>query len=127
MPISKTISPRIGVSFPITERTVLHYNYGHFYQMPPVSRMRYFKYFRPTQLLEQIIEENRLAISEGRDPVHIPSVGSNHERVIFLNIDPLPPQKTIMVEICLKHSFMDKAYLNPVSYTHLTLPTIYSV
>ena len=116
VPISKTISPRIGVSFPITERTVLHYNYGHFYQMPPVSRMRYFKYFRPTQLLEQIIEENRLAISEGRDPVHIPSVGSNHERVIFLNIDPLPPQKTIMVEIGLKHSFMDKAYLNLVAY-----------
>ena len=116
LPSSNTISPRIGVSFPITEKTVLHYNYGHFYQMPPVSRMRYFKYFRPTQLLEQIIEENRIAALENRDPRHIPSVGSNHERVIFLNIDPLPPQKTIMVEIGLKHNFNDKAYINIIAY-----------
>ncbi|OUX35471.1 MAG: hypothetical protein CBE24_00065 [bacterium TMED264] len=116
VPSRHMLSPRIGASFPITENTVLHYNYGHFYQMPPVSRMRYFKYFRPTQLLEQLIEENRLAELENRDPNHIPSVGSNHERVIFLNIDPLPPQKTIMIEIGLKHNFRNKLFFNIVAY-----------
>jgi len=29
------ISPRIGVSHPITERDVLHFTYGHYYQIPP--------------------------------------------------------------------------------------------
>ena len=55
LPIWNMFSPRIGVSFPITENTLLHYNYGYFYQMPPISRMRYFRYFRPTPLLEQIL------------------------------------------------------------------------
>ena len=55
LPSYQMVSPRFGVSFPITESTVLHYNYGHFYQMPPINRMRYFRYFRPTPLLEQII------------------------------------------------------------------------
>jgi len=116
LPKNNMLSPRIGVSFPITENTVLHYNYGHFYQMPPISRMRYFKYFRPTPLLEKIIDENTLAEQEGREPNHIPSIGSDHERVIFLNIDPLPPQKTIMVEIGLKHNFRDKLFFNLVAY-----------
>ena len=116
LPSYQMVSPRFGVSFPITESTVLHYNYGHFYQMPPINRMRYFRYFRPTPLLEQIIEENRLAEQEGREPNHIPSAGSNHERVVFLNVDPLPPQKTIMVEIGLKHNFRNKIFLNLVDY-----------
>ena len=49
LPSYQMVSPRFGVSFPITESTVLHYNYGHFYQMPPIKRMRYFRYFRPIQ------------------------------------------------------------------------------
>lgn len=31
------ISPRLGVSFPITERTVLFFSYGHFYQLPELQ------------------------------------------------------------------------------------------
>ena len=30
-------SPRIGVSFPITDRGIIHFSYGHFFQMPPFS------------------------------------------------------------------------------------------
>ncbi len=30
-------SPRLGVSFPVTERSKLYFNYGHFYQRPAVS------------------------------------------------------------------------------------------
>jgi outer membrane receptor protein involved in Fe transport len=30
------ISPRIGVSHPITERDVLHFTYGHYFQTPPL-------------------------------------------------------------------------------------------
>ena len=31
------LSPRVGVSFPITESSKLYFNYGHFYQRPPIS------------------------------------------------------------------------------------------
>ncbi|RKY98422.1 MAG: hypothetical protein DRQ10_07435, partial [Candidatus Hydrothermota bacterium] len=33
------LSPRIGVSHPISERDVLHFTYGHYYQIPPLSYM----------------------------------------------------------------------------------------
>jgi len=33
------LSPRLGVSFPITESSKLYFNYGHFYQRPPVDFM----------------------------------------------------------------------------------------
>ena len=33
------ISPRIGVAFPITDRGILHFSYGHFYQMPTLRRL----------------------------------------------------------------------------------------
>lgn len=28
-------SPRLGISFPITDRGIIHFSYGHFFQMPP--------------------------------------------------------------------------------------------
>jgi outer membrane receptor protein involved in Fe transport len=30
-----TVSPRLGISFPITDRGIIHFSYGHFYQLPP--------------------------------------------------------------------------------------------
>ena len=35
--IQTYISPRLGVSFPITESSKMYFNYGHFYQAPQVS------------------------------------------------------------------------------------------
>lgn len=29
------LSPRLGISFPITDRGIIHFSYGHFFQMPP--------------------------------------------------------------------------------------------
>ena len=29
------ISPRLGVSFPITDKGIIHFSYGHFFQIPP--------------------------------------------------------------------------------------------
>lgn len=31
------LSPRIGISFPITDQGIIHFSYGHFFQMPPFS------------------------------------------------------------------------------------------
>ena len=33
------LSPRLGVSFPLTESSKLYFNYGHFYQRPPISML----------------------------------------------------------------------------------------
>ncbi|MEO8398984.1 MAG: TonB-dependent receptor, partial [Ignavibacteriaceae bacterium] len=33
------ISPRIGVSFPITDKGIIHFSYGHFFQMPPFQNL----------------------------------------------------------------------------------------
>ena len=33
------ISPRIGISHPISERDVLHFTYGHYFQIPPFSQI----------------------------------------------------------------------------------------
>jgi len=32
-------SPRIGVAFPITDQGILHFSYGHFYQMPTMRNL----------------------------------------------------------------------------------------
>jgi len=37
--IQVKLSPRLGVSFPITENSKLYFNYGHFYQRPAVAFM----------------------------------------------------------------------------------------
>lgn len=36
-PAKQQLSPRVGVSFPITDRGMIHFSYGHFYQMPPFA------------------------------------------------------------------------------------------
>ena len=33
------VSPRLGVSFPITDEGILHFSYGHFYQIPTLRRL----------------------------------------------------------------------------------------
>lgn len=38
--VKKTMwSPRLGVAFPITDEGVLHFSYGHFYQMPTLRNL----------------------------------------------------------------------------------------
>ncbi|NQV50317.1 MAG: TonB-dependent receptor [Candidatus Marinimicrobia bacterium] len=34
-----SISPRLGVSFPITDKGYLHFSYGHFYQLPTLTAL----------------------------------------------------------------------------------------
>ncbi|RPI74437.1 MAG: TonB-dependent receptor [Ignavibacteriales bacterium] len=110
------ISPRFGVSFPITENSLLHFNYGHFYQMPLLDQMFEFGYFRPVNLVEQIIAEDILAALEGREPNHIRSNDGDPERVVAYTVEPLQPQKTIMFEVGIKHNFEEIAVLDVTAF-----------
>ncbi|MBW7888457.1 MAG: TonB-dependent receptor [Bacteroidetes bacterium] len=38
-PVKQMLSPRIGVSYPITDRGMIHFSYGHFFQMPQLRRL----------------------------------------------------------------------------------------
>lgn len=110
------LSPRFGVSFPITENSLLHFNYGHYYQMPVLDQMFEFLYFRPVNLVEQIIAERNLAQQEGREPRHIPSNDGDPERVVAYTVEPLKPQKTIMFEAGIKHNFNDIVVLDVTAF-----------
>jgi len=44
------ISPRLGISHPITTNTKLYFNYGHFYSMAPTADMYHIDYGQPGRL-----------------------------------------------------------------------------
>ncbi|RKZ27546.1 hypothetical protein DRQ20_00115 [bacterium] len=70
-------SPRIGFSHPITERDVLHFTYGHYFQIPPMY----------------ILYRNYTWDFTGAFPL----VG---------NAD-IQPEKTVSYEVGIKHAFSD--------------------
>jgi outer membrane receptor protein involved in Fe transport len=53
--IKYAISPRLGVSFPITDRGVIHFSYGHFFQIPRFERLYENPRFKISQLSSGII------------------------------------------------------------------------
>ena len=110
------VSPRLGISFPVTDNSLLHFNYGHFMQMPPVNRMFEFTYWRPVYITESIIAEKEKAEEEGRDPEHTPSASGDPERVIILSTASLKPEKTVMFEVGIKHHFENFAFLGITAY-----------
>lgn len=105
------ISPRIGVSFPITDATVLHFNYGHFYQMPPVDRMFEWGYFRPEYIVKGI-----QAAQSDPSVQHVKSNDGDPERVVFLSREPLRPAKTVSFEVGVKHNFNELAVLEVTGF-----------
>ena len=49
------ISPRIGVSHPLSENTVIHFFYGHFYQRPSWSKMFGFPFINFTEDMSTVL------------------------------------------------------------------------
>lgn len=43
------VSPRLGISFPITDRGILHFSYGHFFQIPSFENLYYNSDYLVTQ------------------------------------------------------------------------------
>ena len=48
-PLRAAVSPRIGISHPITKSSVLHFSYGHFHQRPSWSKMFGFPVVKYTE------------------------------------------------------------------------------
>ncbi len=83
-----SFNPRLGISFPITDNSVFHFSYGHFYQVPAINAQYEFSYFRPVSVIKGD-----------------PSTDSDPERVINMTLEPLKPEKTIQFEMGIKHHF----------------------
>lgn len=81
-----TLSPRLGISFPITDQGIIHFSYGHFYQLPPYS----FLYTNPT------FEDN----------VAIPTFGNAN----------LNPEKTVTYEIGLQQQLTETVAFNVTAF-----------
>ncbi|MFH1198171.1 MAG: carboxypeptidase-like regulatory domain-containing protein [bacterium] len=75
-----SLSPRLGIAFPITDRGVIHFSYGHFFQIPEF------------QFLYQN-SEFKIASGSGQ------SVLGNQD---------LEPQKTVMYEIGLQQQLTEE-------------------
>lgn len=86
---SSQFSPRLGVSYPITETSVMYFSYGHFFQVPPYSLI----YTNPNFLIES-----------GRPTQNLLGGGD------------LKPEKTVTYEMGFKQSFEDMFALDASIY-----------
>ncbi|MGE5402841.1 MAG: TonB-dependent receptor [Ignavibacteriales bacterium] len=78
------LSPRIGISYPITDKGIIHLSYGHFYQMPPFQYLYNNANFKTS-------------FSSG-----FPTYGNAN----------LNPEKTITYEFGLQQQLMDNLAFN---------------
>jgi outer membrane receptor protein involved in Fe transport len=81
-------SPRIGIAHPISERTSIHFAYGHFFQVP-----RFYDLYR-NNALRDILVNDALVGNPG-----------------------LKPEKTVSYELGIQHQFSDDWAVNLTAYT----------
>ena len=91
--VQSQISPRIGISYPITENGAVHISYGHFFQVPPFE----YLYKNPNY---------RIALS-GDLPELIGNVIGNPD---------LKPQQTVMYELGLQQELTPELGVNVTTY-----------
>lgn len=86
-------SPRVGISYPITDRGAIHISYGHFFQIPPFENL----YRNPNF---------RIPLT-GDFPANIGNTIGNTD---------LEPQQTIMYEIGLQQALTDELGVTITGY-----------
>ena len=87
------ISPRLGISYPISDKGALHISYGHFFQVPP------FQYL--------FNNPNFRIPLTGNYPQYVGSTIGNAD---------LKPQKTIMYELGLQQELTPELGINLTAY-----------
>ncbi len=87
------ISPRVGISYPITDRGAVHVSYGHFFQIPPFE----FLYRNP----------NFRIPLRGNFPNQVGQTIGNAD---------LEPQKTVVYEIGLQQGLTDELGFTVTGY-----------
>ena len=85
--VKQMLAPRLGISFPVTDRAKLHFTYGHYYQMP-----------RGDDLYENLNFDVRGAIRRKGNP-------------------DLEPEKTIAYEVGIAQQFTDDLTADITGFT----------
>ena len=85
--VKRTLAPRLGMSFPITDRAKLHFTYGHYYQIP-----------RGDDLYENLYFDMRGAIRRKGNP-------------------DLEPEKTIAYEVGVAQQLTDDLTVDLTGFT----------
>ena len=85
--VKQTLAPRLGMSFPITDRAKLHFTYGHYYQIP-----------RGDDLYENLYFDMRGAIRRRGNP-------------------DLEPEKTIAYEVGVAQQLTDDLTVDLTGFT----------
>lgn len=100
------VSPRVGVSHPVTENTVLHFQYGHFNQRPSWNKMFGFPFisFQETADLSQLL-----------DP-YFQTTTYMDQWQGFQGNPLMSYQKTVQYEIGLVHNISDAFRLDATAY-----------
>ncbi|MEE8437378.1 MAG: TonB-dependent receptor [Candidatus Neomarinimicrobiota bacterium] len=91
---TQKISPRIGIAYPITDRGVIHFSYGHFFQTPPFQYLYFNSEFE--------VRSGPLNKNEGKgvyDRVY--SIDPEAEGNKMGNAE-LKPQQTVIYELGLQ-------------------------
>jgi outer membrane receptor protein involved in Fe transport len=87
------VSPRLGISYPISDKGAVHISYGHFFQIPPFD----YLYRNPNF---------RIPLTGDVNPINQNTIG---------NAD-LKPQQTVMYEIGLQQEIFTDFGINVTSY-----------
>lgn len=86
-------SPRLGIAFPITDRGIIHFSYGHFFQIPPYANL----YDNPEFEIEG-------------GPVSRGGAGK------ILGNANLKPQKTVIYELGLQQQLTESIGMEVIGY-----------
>lgn len=87
------VSPRLGISYPISDKGAVHISYGHFFQIPPFD----YLYRNPNF---------RIPLTNDVNPINQNTIG---------NAD-LKPQQTVMYEIGLQQELFTDFGINVTTY-----------
>lgn len=92
--VKSQFSPRLGISYPISDKSAIHISYGHFFQIPPFESL----YRNPNF---------RIPLT-GNFPANVGKIIGNSN---------LQPQKTIMYEIGLQQQLSDDYVITITAYS----------
>lgn len=98
------VAPRLGISHPITDNTVLHFSYGHFYQRPSWSKMFGF----PTV---SYVEDDSAALDQYGDQKTF-----MEEWHGYYGNPKLTYEKTIQYEIGVEHNLANLMMIDVTGY-----------
>src|ERR1017187_2351659 len=87
------VSPRLGISYPISDKGAVHISYGHFFQIPPFD----YLYRNPNF---------RIPLSGDVNPINQNTIGNSD----------LKPQQTVMYEIGLQQEIFTDFGINVTTY-----------